>query len=266
MTELSNLYPQLHQLLKDLAKMGVDKPFIGYGNPNADILIIGQECALVEGSLDYNQFYRPNYKQWEDSFNGHGFTYKHGIQPYSFENKAFHPIYPFYLQDNKKAICGSTYMYYQKLIDEIRSVIYNTEYERSNKITFFKDCFITELSDICMPNHNETPLEEQKKIRKLIEEHIRIRFEWMRKTDFFKHFKVVVLACGPYANAIKKDDVLKKDLFGNAEVFYCNQLSRWDKKHLEENSNEIGIIKSIAKIKPRVSSKQDLDIIVNTVV
>ena len=57
-----------------------------------------------------------------------------------------------------------------------------------------------------------------------------MRFDWMRRTNFFNQFKIAILACGPYAEAIKKDECLKKDLFGNAEVYYCNQLSRWDKK------------------------------------
>jgi hypothetical protein len=52
----------------------------------------------------------------------------------------------------------------------------------------------------------------------------------MRRTNFFNQFKIVILACGPYADAIKKDEYLKKDLFGPADVFFCNQLSRWYKK------------------------------------
>lgn len=51
----------------------------------------------------------------------------------------------------------------------------------------------------------------------------------MRKTNFFNQYKVVILACGPYAKAIKEDDILRKDLFGNAIVYYCKQLSQWDK-------------------------------------
>ena len=52
-------------------------------------------------------------------------------------------------------------------------------------------------------------------------------------THFFKQFKVVILACGPYADKIKKDAILEKDLFGDAKVIYSKQLSFCDKK-LEE--------------------------------
>lgn len=41
--------------------------------------------------------------------------------------------------------------------------------------------------------------------------------------------------------AIQDDAILRKDLFGNASVYYCSQLSRWDKK-LDE-----GIIPEIIK-------------------
>ena len=34
--------------------------FIGYGNPDADILIIGQEAADDKESKNYKEFYAPN--------------------------------------------------------------------------------------------------------------------------------------------------------------------------------------------------------------
>lgn len=81
-----------------------------------------------------------------------------------------------------------------------------------------------------------------------IEESIRTKFDWMRITNFFKQFKVVVLACGPYANKIKENKQLKEALFGDAEIVYCGQLSQWRKKELE------GHLSRIAKKKPKISS------------
>ena len=60
----------------------------------------------------------------------------------------------------------------------------------------------------------------------------------MRRTNFFNHFKIVILACGPYANAIKKDECLRKDLFGDAFIVYCGQLSHW-RKSLDDKIPEM---------------------------
>ena len=117
------MYERLKQLIDDLDSMDI-QPFIGYGNPDAKILIIGKECAFTEGSEDWIKFYQPNFKQWKDSFNGHGFGYKHGKLPYDFDNSNFHPIYPFYQQENTTSKyrngTSRTYYYYQRLIDKIR--------------------------------------------------------------------------------------------------------------------------------------------------
>lgn len=46
---------RLEMLIADLNKIGI-KPFIGYGNPNADILIIDKECA-EENTERQEKFY-----------------------------------------------------------------------------------------------------------------------------------------------------------------------------------------------------------------
>lgn len=233
--------PKLHrikQLLLDLKKRGIT-PFIGYGNPNADILIVGKECTHNMGDEDYKKFYEPNYNHWyETVFCGHECSYRSGVEPYTFEAGNFHPIYPYYQLINKKQSKnkeigrpGPTHYYYQRLVEKIRNYA-NEDIEKSDYIDFFRDCFITEMCEICRPNDKGLTKEQHKEI----ESNIRERLDWMRKTNFFNQFKVVILACGPsYAKEIKNDEV--KDLFGDAYVVYCNQLSRWDKSLETEISN-----------------------------
>lgn len=227
-------YPKLHrikQLLLDLKERNIT-PFIGYGNPNAEILIVGKECTHQVGDEGYKKFYEPNFNHWyETVFCGHECNYKSGLEPYTFEAGNFHPIYPYYklinkMQSKNKEIGrpGPTHYYYQRLVEKIRSYA-NEEIVKSDYIDFFKDCFITEMCEICRPNDKDLTKEQHKEI----ESNIRERLDWMRDTNFFNQFKVVILACGPYAEAIKKDEVLRTDLFGDAYVVYCNQLSRWDK-------------------------------------
>ena len=224
------MYEKLEQLLNDLKSMNL-KPFIGYGNPDAKILIVGKECTAPNGSDGWKKFYEPNFNQWKKSFEGHGFDFKSGVEPHDFEHGNFHPINPYYKLENKKQSKkkevgrpSATYYYYQRLVDMIRTGN-DVEYKKSDCIDFFKDCFITELNDICRPNDSGLNKPEHEKI----EESIRVRFDWMRKTNFFNQFKVVILACGPYAEAIKKDEILRTELYGNASIVYCHQLSYWDK-------------------------------------
>ncbi len=236
------MYERLHQLINDLESMKKE-PFIGYGNPDAKILIVGKECADQENSNNWNLFFKPNFKQWRDSFNTHGFGFKDndGLSTYNFDNHYFHPIFPYYRQhhtmsqkDNRHT--SQTWYYYQRLVDMIRVGNANERIKDKERwIDFFNDCFITELNDICRPNNKGIG---KNGLGKETERHIRERFDWMRKTNFFNQFQVVILACGPYADAIKKDEILKKDLFGEAYVVYCGQLSRWDKR-LEEKIPEI---------------------------
>ena len=222
------MYDRQKQLINDLDSIGIH-PFIGYGNPEAKILIVGKECALKEHTEPWIKFYEPNFKQWKESFDGHGFCFRHGETPYDFEHGNFHPIYPFFKQYNKihrgmdnDGRTSATYFYYQRLIEKIRAC--NGYTEKSEYVDFFKDCFITELNDACRPDNKNLDSTQ----RRETEDNIRNRFDWMRKTNFFNQFKVVILACGPYADAIKNDKTLRRNLFGEANVFYCHQLSRWD--------------------------------------
>ena len=233
------MYNKLQQLLQDLDAMNIH-PFVGYGNPDAEILIIGKECTSPNDSVDGKKFFTSNYDQWKKSFEGHGFCYRHGVEPYDFEHGNFHPVNPYFrlenkMQSRKKEIGrpSPTYYYYQRLVDKIRTSD-GCEYKKSEFIDFFQDCFITELNDICRLNDKNL----KKSDHEDTENHIRERFDWMRRTNFFNQFKVVVLACGHYADAIKKDDALRKELFGEAYVVYSHQLSYWDKT-LDEKITDI---------------------------
>lgn len=228
---MSHNYQRLYDLILESDREGLH-PFIGYGNPDARILIVGKECALEEGSTNWKKFYQKNFYQWWKSFKERGFSYKPGEEykgkDYNFDDGYFHPIFPYYPQRNTTKI-SPTYYYYQRLYECIFDL------KKSEYFSFFERCFITELNERCRPNNYDLKKDERKIIDEETEEAIRNRFDWMRRTNFFNHFEIVILACGPYANAIKSDSLLRKDLFGDARVYYCNQLSQWWKKALEDD-------------------------------
>ena len=110
---------------------------------------------------------------------------------------------------------SSTWYNYQKLINFIREYGKLDSPVNTTHIDFYKDCFITELNELCRLNNHRLSAEERRKI----EENIRNRFDLMIATNsFWSHFKTVILACGPYADALRADPRLTRAIFGCAKV------------------------------------------------
>lgn len=198
------------------------KRFIGYGNPDGDILIVGQEAAIQEGSEHWKSFYEPNQEQWE-SILGAGEDHlkdgwERGTQLYTFP-EYFSPSFPFYKQEFHRRKTSDTYYWYQVLIDNFYEHVPDQIQGKDCKIIdFFRHAFITELNEHPRVNH----CSKQPTIR----ENIKERFDLMKTgKPFWSRFKVVVLACGNYAYALKSDANLYADIFGVAPGVYCNQLS-----------------------------------------
>ena len=207
--------------------------FIGYGNPNASILIIGQEVALKSESEDWKKFYVPNQFQWLETINKE-YTYKNGYESngsnYDFP-AFFNPAFPYYKQkffrltksSKTKEGTSPTYYNYQKLINAIVPHVQETDPQLGKIVDFFKYSFVTELNSEYRTNHTYV----QPSIRK----NIATRFDLMMATrSFWSGFRNVILACGSYADAIKKDENLKKAIFGEANVIYTRQLSIMSEK------------------------------------
>lgn len=231
--------------------------FIGYGNPNAKILIIGQEAGYdiadnEDNNSDYNKFYKPNQEHWWKMVHDNSREYiprnlphRVPIEDYQFPDY-FVPTYPFYQQPNKlwynlekdgkiKRIYATTYYWYQRLICNIFGE------PKPEFFNFWESVFITELNGTPRKSHC-TPMDVEANIKK--------RFDMMKETkEFWSHFQIVIFACGNYADAINIKDVqhrtkntcqLYTEIFDSAEPFYCKQLSRnHAKSEMERISAEI---------------------------
>ena len=205
------------------------KHYIGLGNPNAKILIIGKECAHEEGSTSAQQECSNNYNQWMKLVEkGHGFINEEEIPQWDGSWETFCPFAPynkpqrFTIERKKgdKIISGAggtsaTWYNYQKLINYIRELGKLDNPVNISTIDFYKDCFITELNEKCRVNNQGLTAIERKKTK----ENIQKRFDLMKETkSFWSHFETVILACGPYADALRKDQQLTRDIFGDAKV------------------------------------------------
>lgn len=216
-------YPEDFQALINNPKW--EGKYIGVGNPNAKILIVGKECALDPNSIDageqykYEKTFLQNFDDWKKNVNANvGFDcIVSWNKDYEIFDK-YNPLLPFYEQrfiplrklKNEEWNRGTsrTWYNYQKIINYYRARN-NKNYECPKIIDFFKDCFITELSEVCRLNNN-VKTEERKKT----EESIAQRYDLICKTPYFQtQFDTIIMVCGGYA-----DKLNIKKMFGAAKV------------------------------------------------
>lgn len=187
---------------KDLV-FGSDCPnFIGWGNPNAKILLLGKEPAIDIstdlGRLQYETEVLHNKQDWRDNIaNKTGFD--EVFEKYSKTRLYGNPLYPhcwqkYQVKNRRNGILpdgdgtSRTWYQYQKLID----MIIEDGHTRYDNLDFHKYCFSTDLSDCPalnsrQTNYNDTNVSAQRR--------------WpMFLSPFFSSFPIVIAAIGNYRN------------------------------------------------------------------
>ena len=256
-----------------------EETFIGYGNPAAKVLIVGQEVTWRKDADQLNEYnvyckrniadWRKNLQQKEVTIQGDIQHPEDGVTTKAYER--FNPLYPHYLRHNVRLHirnkdwhtsnygASSTWIHYQQLIDSIL--------DRSAPptiIDFVKNCFITELSEEARPHNielrsdlsKEGKKEEKKKQAKATEESIAKRCTLLNE-PFFQNFPIIILACGQYASKILpytfglgKD--FKNELFeskGEYKVFKTNdRIVIWTRQLSDHRGNPVrpDLIRAIA--------------------
>lgn len=184
----------------DLLKI-TDENFIGFGNPNASILIIGKETSDSDDKFSFRKNNRTDWLYNVDRKYG----YEELKKEVDEEHKMFfNPLFPYYDLNMHFKLRGKTlssnagindhttsrtwYMY-QKLVD----LIYDMPVRNKNdRLDFFEKTFITELSDVSSKNSNEADAE----LRKFSVEN-RVGKSFLKHT-FFQKFPIVIMAVGSY--------------------------------------------------------------------
>lgn len=188
--------------------------FIGWGNPNSKILILGKEPAIdmstEHGRFQYEIEVAHNKQDWYDNII-HQTDYDDvstvSLSPRDYGN----PLFPYFRQKYKveKRKCGIlpkdgdgtslTWFKSQKLIYMItgRTLIKNGD------LDFHKYCFSTDLSSKAALNNMQTNNKETV-------ESIRERQKNLFISDFFKQFPIVIAAIGTYRNLVDWNDYVSK--------------------------------------------------------
>ena len=151
--------------------------YVGLGNPNAEILIVGKECAVDENSDSYKCEYSQNYNLWKNrDWSIKVEDVKNWIDNPILDWKIFDPLAPYSGQRftverrNKdgevisgKGGTSATWYKYQKLINFIRERGKLDSPVNTTHIDFYKDCFITELNELCRLNNHRLSAKNEEK-------------------------------------------------------------------------------------------------------
>lgn len=176
-----------------------EKTFIGYGNPNAKILIVGKEhafynCITPADPLFYDSVYNQRNKDNNENISSWNKNILECIEP-NWDNMPEGSVNPLYshgaqrniLDRNNNGGTSHTYLKYQKLYQFLFNEGKNTEH-----ISFQKEFFITELSDI--PTKKSFHDLKFNEVRK---DAVQKRINLFRQ-PFFDHFSAVIIAAGHY--------------------------------------------------------------------
>jgi len=163
--------------------------YIGFGNPNSDVLFIGKEKGFnikdklqeqIDLQLQSESIGNPH--EWKSYVSNNYVPYKEKY--YSESENYLNAYYPY----SGKMREGHTWTKYNKLTNEILGLV---EEEHNG---FLNHVFISEV--------NHMPSKRSK--TKVFTTRERIEF---LKNDFFKGFKITILACGSYLSRKSIEDI-----------------------------------------------------------
>lgn len=217
--------PLDHQMtLRDLPKFKrlANPYYLGFGNPDADILFIGKEKAFNIIDSPELLFFESvnNSLQWEIlTLNGRTRI------PDQFP---FNPLFPTSYSYGKKFQWNHTWGTYHRIISEVYGPGFALNEKEDFQSSFFNKCFITE--------QNHLPAKVSSDLGSSVE-----RMEIL-KHEFFKSFKVIVIGTNKLSDSLKsiflpQQGTQIKDSFGlrsikhswkidnGATVILCHQLS-----------------------------------------
>ncbi|MFA5417269.1 MAG: hypothetical protein WC341_02305 [Bacteroidales bacterium] len=178
--------------LKALEYCQERKLYLGVGNPNEDILILGKE--LIDDSLSIQENGEKNIGSWNDiisnkrNFSNINHLEDNALFPWKGQQFIIRKV-----GENGKITgeegTSATWYFYQYLVDLILN---KSKKAKNDDIDFHKYCFQSELNQL------------NAKMSYLIPKYDKIRIKSIKDREqlfaqpFFNKFKIVIIACGHY--------------------------------------------------------------------
>lgn len=192
-------------LIKDILEYcEKEKLYFGEGNPNAKILIIGKEIGY--GSEENKKPSLEDILEKSEVENVKNLQYWHERLENNYVNN--------YLKDMEKLFKekpNQTWGNYQKIVNGIKG---NNSTEK--QFDFLNDCFITELSQISLPNSDYL---KEIKADDIIRKNSVEQRENLFRQSFFQKFPIIIMACGHYPTTEFNKKMYGKYEFDIEEIF-----------------------------------------------
>jgi hypothetical protein len=200
---------------KKFAKNGVDHYYVGTGNPNAPILIVGKESHISPDDEKGMNDYKSNAEKWVKRIE---------------ENVPDRYEYPVCEKhDLRKGWGKNTWSKYQQLSDIICNVTSEKFY-----VNFLHNVFTTEIND--SPSRNSVTANKDSLI---------LRKELFKKEDFIKQFPIVVLACSNYIknepNNFEINDIFDVQYDGDKNGKHLYSRGNWFYTHHDNSDKKLVI-------------------------
>jgi hypothetical protein len=198
------------------------KLYFGEGNPNAKILFVGQEIGFGHEEKEDK---KPNIdeiiKRAEEQINGNLCNWQKHCH-FGLE-QCLKNMEQFFKQKT-----NPTWKSYQKIVNGILGGDITEK-----RFDFLNDCFITEFSQLSLPNSSY--LKNDKEFAEIKKQSIKQRKE-LFKQDFFQNFPIVIMACGHYS---KDFDFNMEEIFGVKWVGKTEELSRGNYYNVNKENDKI---------------------------
>lgn len=167
--------------------------YVGFGNPNSKVLILGKEKGFdvqnnhISEQFEYESLKNPN--EWKYYIDN---KIKPNTKKYSNTQYYINAFKPYLHKNNG----GHTWNKYETLLKYLFPEIKGSEND------FFNQAFISEI------NHQPSKLSKLKKI----ESSERLD---LLKHDYFKSFPITILGCGNYLSQVQIEQIFDLTLFEN---------------------------------------------------
>lgn len=210
--------------------------YVGYGNPNASILIVANEPGAVDKFLIKNDLQR-NLEMWKKNLSGKSMESVEDIfnRDNTLDWDKFNPLWPYKGQHftigNEFRHTSRSWLQYQKLIDMIISPKNECERSKYDQLDFFRHAFVTDFSAVYGRSSKDIPKETR--LQSIME-----RLP-LFNSAFITHFPIIIVASGHYVRDFKPLTDLRNVFQGFVDVELIKDDKGWRNIHYSEDKKRI---------------------------
>jgi hypothetical protein len=215
--------------------------YVGMGNPNSNILIVGKEIALDKDSQNpvIEKTVLKNAEDWMININNPNMSIENCEDNSKIEK--FNPLCPYKGMKKQQQKPGATWRKYQLLYENLTAC-------KSDEYTYNNGAFITEMNQI----PSKYSAQQDKQLRA---ESIKKRESLFLASDFIQDFPIVIVACGHYPkeNGVDLCKIFNVDFSG--PVHADNDPKQWYNLHFSKKGDKPKVLIHTRQLSSSVSGK-----------